>query len=712
MKRIIKLLLFCAALMLLCSITYGQGVYQLAGNKTGKSVVAGMMKADSILQAPTKKVLSPYFPNDGNISVEGGVFSFYYSGHWVDVSAGGNADSSVFATLYRVDTAKTNLRAQIALGSADSSRFATIYRNDTGNANIRLQKLDTTQSAFTPHIKQIIPDNGDMIINVAGTITRLQANPTANSQTLQSVNSGVMWAPFSLPGYLTYYLQDTASDISNYKDMTNSISSHSEAYVAVTNPANNAVIQKWATDDGLPNLQFIPAGTYGVFFHAYYSGGTGLTIVRVYGEVYKRDALGVETLIATTVSSDPLLTDEQAWTVTVNKDVAENLNRSDRLVLYLRAAVPITDPTLVLHVGFQGSTSARLELPTPAVDASNFVPYVGAVHDLDMGVHYVAADTVYTTTPLIYSPRFLDSIAALRAIIPTSITLSGDVSGTGTTAITTTIGAGKVTNAMLVNSAITINSSSTSLGGSITVGTVRTVTATPGNGISISGSPITGTSGTFTVTNTAPDQTVTIGSGTGATVSGSYPSFTVAATGTGGTVTSVAAASNYAITWTGSPITTTGTLTPTIDTSASGLSTKGWRQKLADSIGLNFLTPANTATVTNKNIHSRVLPAASYSVSVTMDWDTYDVYVDSLQAGALLFNAPTYTDDNWLDERLVLIRDNGTARALTYNAAFISGTDVTLPSTTTLGKWMLLQFTRNKSKQKWMIVGKADGYVP
>lgn len=80
-----------------------------------------------------------------------------------------------------------------------------------------------------------------------------------------------------------------------------------------------------------------------------------------------------------------------------------------------------------------------------------------------------------------------------------TITLSGDVTGSGTTAITTTIGAGKVTNAMLAgsianaklaNSAITINGSSTSLGGSfstasITAGTAGTSSATSGLSISV-----------------------------------------------------------------------------------------------------------------------------------------------------------------------------------------------------------------------------------
>jgi hypothetical protein len=87
-----------------------------------------------------------------------------------------------------------------------------------------------------------------------------------------------------------------------------------------------------------------------------------------------------------------------------------------------------------------------------------------------------------------------------------------------------------IANASLTNSAITINGTSTSLGGSINVGTVTSVAATAGTGISVSGSPITG-SGTLTITNTAPDQTVAITAGTGITVSGTYPSFTVANAG-------------------------------------------------------------------------------------------------------------------------------------------------------------------------------------
>jgi hypothetical protein len=62
-------------------------------------------------------------------------------------------------------------------------------------------------------------------------------------------------------------------------------------------------------------------------------------------------------------------------------------------------------------------------------------------------------------------------------------------------------------------------------------GTVTSVAATAGTGISVSGSPIT-TSGTLTITNTAPDLTVSL-TGAGATsVTGTYPNFTISSTDT------------------------------------------------------------------------------------------------------------------------------------------------------------------------------------
>jgi len=153
-------------------------------------------------------------------------------------------------------------------------------------------------------------------------------------------------------------------------------------------------------------------------------------------------------------------------------------------------------------------------------------------------------------------------------------TLTGYVKGSGTSALTasstipTTDLSGTITNAQLANSAITINGSSTSLGNSISVGTVTSVGATAGTGISVTGSPIT-SSGSLTITNTAPDQTVAFTNGTGISVTGTYPNFTVTNTSpsSGGTVTSVTGTS---------PVVSSGGNTPAISMPAATTSVSGY----------------------------------------------------------------------------------------------------------------------------------------
>jgi hypothetical protein len=103
--------------------------------------------------------------------------------------------------------------------------------------------------------------------------------------------------------------------------------------------------------------------------------------------------------------------------------------------------------------------------------------------------------------------------------------------------------------------AITINASDAY------VGTVTSVNLTAGTGIAVSGGPIT-SSGSITVTNTAPDQVVSLtGAGTTA-VTGTYPSFTITSNDQYvGTVTSVSGAGTVnGITLTGS-VTSSGSLT-------------------------------------------------------------------------------------------------------------------------------------------------------
>ena len=204
---------------------------------------------------------------------------------------------------------------------------------------------------------------------------------------------------------------------------------------------------------------------------------------------------------------------------------------------------------------------------------------------------------VKQTTPLAVSASTIIGQVAVANGGTGAATLTGYVKGSGTSAMTasstipTTDLSGTVTNAQLANSTITINGNSTALGGSVSVGTVTSVAATAGTGISVSGSPITG-SGTLTITNTAPDQTVALTSGTGISVTGTYPNFTVTNTApsSGGTVTSVSATA---------PVVSSGGNTPTISMAAATTSVSG------------YLTSTDWNTFNNKQ------PAGTYVTSVS-----------------------------------------------------------------------------------------------
>ena len=122
----------------------------------------------------------------------------------------------------------------------------------------------------------------------------------------------------------------------------------------------------------------------------------------------------------------------------------------------------------------------------------------------------------------------------------------------------------------------------------------------------------------------------------------------------------------------------------------------------------NATERAATATLTNKRIEPRIVSAASYTTDTgtSLDVSTTDIFVITAQAGALLFNSPGGTPVQ--GQRLVIrIKDNGTARALTWNAVF-RAMGTALPSTTVLSKTLYLGFFYNSTDSKFDLVASAQ----
>lgn len=155
-----------------------------------------------------------------------------------------------------------------------------------------------------------------------------------------------------------------------------------------------------------------------------------------------------------------------------------------------------------------------LGLGTMATQAANNVAITGGAIDVGTFRLYDGANDYFLTLDVADTlsggnkSLFIDTDGGNRSLTITgnatisgtntgdqTITLTGDVTGSGTGSFATTIGALKVTNAMLAgsianskltNSSITVNGSSISLGGSATVTASTTNALTVGTGLSLS----------------------------------------------------------------------------------------------------------------------------------------------------------------------------------------------------------------------------------
>lgn len=118
----------------------------------------------------------------------------------------------------------------------------------------------------------------------------------------------------------------------------------------------------------------------------------------------------------------------------------------------------------------------------------------------------------------------------------------------------------------------------------------------------------------------------------------------------------------------------------------------------------NATERAATATLSGKRITPRVDTVASAS-TVTPTGDASDLYTVTALAAAATIAAPSGTPVNG-QKLLLRIKDNGTARALTWNAIYrIVG--VVLPTTTVISKTTYVGCIYNSADTKWDVIAVA-----
>jgi hypothetical protein len=117
------------------------------------------------------------------------------------------------------------------------------------------------------------------------------------------------------------------------------------------------------------------------------------------------------------------------------------------------------------------------------------------------------------------------------------------------------------------------------------------------------------------------------------------------------------------------------------------------------------VTASNTLTFTNKRITDRVATFAS-DATPDVDTDDYDAVTITAQAAAITDMNFTGTPTNF-QRIIVRIKDNGTARAITWGSDF-EDAGVALPTTTVISKLLSVGFIYNTVTSKWGCVAVAN----
>jgi len=112
-----------------------------------------------------------------------------------------------------------------------------------------------------------------------------------------------------------------------------------------------------------------------------------------------------------------------------------------------------------------------------------------------------------------------------------------------------------------------------------------------------------------------------------------------------------------------------------------------------------------TATQLNNLIASVTTTTSSATPTPTGSFKNNELYITALAADAE-FAAPSGTAVNG-NKLIIRVKDNGTARELTYNAIYDGFSD-DLPSTTTISKTLYMGFIYDSAATKWNMVATTE----
>jgi hypothetical protein len=246
------------------------------------------------------------------------------------------------------------------------------------------------QSSLDAKITNPMTESGDMVVGTtAGAPIRLANNPTSSQLFLSSVNGVTSFQPIPAQGALLYYLTPTASDVGGaFKKLTTPYSPLT-TQTSTSVGTGNVLLKTYITEPNNPNRTFIPAGEYSAHVHASYTGGTRSYQILV--EIWEADASGVDIQILASCGPSTVLTTSNAEYIVAEANILKSFAGSTSRVKTKVYSVGTGGSAGDVNIHLGGTSDTRVTLPAPIIDATNFVPYIGATDNLNLGTFSLTA---------------------------------------------------------------------------------------------------------------------------------------------------------------------------------------------------------------------------------------------------------------------------------------------------------------------------------
>ena len=228
-------------------------------------------------------------------------------------------------------------------------------------------------------------------LNLTGLVLDSTGSSGAPGYFLSSNGTSTFWNPMNFGGELNYFFSGVSSSIAGNKLALSSPTSTQAVYTFAGLSSGTTTLLSFITATNSPFLTSFPNGF--VSTDLYGSKTAGTMTAQLYSIVSEVNSNGtLVKIIGQTSLTNPLISG------TTEQDVDFNVTSSyffasttSRLKISIVASVSGggSNPTVAVSIG--NGTDSHLSLPSPTIDASNFVPYTGASQNLNLGTYSITA---------------------------------------------------------------------------------------------------------------------------------------------------------------------------------------------------------------------------------------------------------------------------------------------------------------------------------